>query len=71
MTVEAIKKILLSVRPERPRSTERRKLQCAIDETFKLLDNYEALINQAEVTIYEDGATLGSGGWINEVPSNS
>ena len=51
MKAQEVKEILLKNRPERPRSTDGRKLQCAIDEAIKIIDVYEELVTQANVTI--------------------
>jgi hypothetical protein len=51
MTTEQIKQTLLSVRPDRPRSTENRRLQCAVDEAIKIIDTYDELVKHSEIKI--------------------
>ena len=51
MTLSEAKQIVLKYRPERPRSTENRRLQKAIDVIFDSLDAYETAFNMSDVTI--------------------
>lgn len=51
MTVDEAKKILLTHRPERPRKTEDRQLQCAIDTILLFVESVEKIVEGMEVKI--------------------
>lgn len=52
MTLDEAKKIILKRRPERPRKTEDRQLQCAIDVIMNNLEIYQKIIDsEAKYTL--------------------
>lgn len=51
MTLDEAKKILLARRPERPRRTEDRQLQCAIDTVLPVLDVYKKIIEEIKIEV--------------------
>lgn len=51
MTTEEAKNILLSYRPDRPRKTEDRRLQKAIDTVLNSLETYMKAFNSSDITV--------------------
>ena len=56
MTAEEAKQILLENRPNRPRKTEQRKLQKAIDVAVDVINSYETVIELADIRIVPRGS---------------
>lgn len=52
MTNSEARDILLSIRPERPRRTEQRRLQQAIDVALTTMESYDNLIKLSHIDIY-------------------
>ena len=48
MTIEEAKQILMEHRPDRPRSTDRRQLQKAIDVILEAVEAYEIWIKDGD-----------------------
>ena len=51
MTTKEAEDVLLEIRPNRPRKTEDRRLQVAIDTIMSELKCYEELIKSTDVTV--------------------
>lgn len=51
MTTEEAKNILLSHRPDRPRKTEDRRLQTAIDTVLNALELYMKAFDSSDITV--------------------
>ena len=51
MTNKEAREVLLQIRPERPRATEARRLQQAIDVALTTMENYEKVIESLSVEV--------------------
>ena len=47
MTPEEVKKILKLARPDRPRKSDARRLQVAIDTAIDIINTYEEMLSEA------------------------